>query len=299
MLAYPRDRRRPSPLTARLTSFPRTYRILATIHSADITPANGCMTGTKRTTVRAREEDRPTADADRPPNDNRGAKLRVDNIHYDLTEDDLEVLVKLQLKYDRAGRSEGTAFVTYESRDDAAEAIKQFDGANANGPLLRPIRLVHMPSGPARNPFDTAVMPGRPLSERISAPGGRSRSLSPHRRYDEEDAARKGIDRYVPGRGSRSRSPVPRRRGGNNGGRRPGARREPGGGGRNNEGGRGGRNNARPGKKSQEELDDEMADYFGGGSAAAAATGDSAQPANGTAEPASAAPVGDDVDMIE
>ena len=42
-------------------------------------------------------------------------------------------MVKLQLRYDRAGRSEGTAYVTYESRDDALEAIKQFDGANANG----------------------------------------------------------------------------------------------------------------------------------------------------------------------
>ena len=40
---------------------------------------------------------------------------------------------KLVLRYDRAGRSEGLAFVTYESERDAREAIKQFDGANANG----------------------------------------------------------------------------------------------------------------------------------------------------------------------
>lgn len=45
-------------------------------------------------------------------------------------------VVKLQLKYDRAGRSEGTAFVTYETKQDAAEAIRQFDGANANGTAL-------------------------------------------------------------------------------------------------------------------------------------------------------------------
>lgn len=37
------------------------------------------------------------------------------------------------MKYDRAGRSEGTAFVTYESARDAAEAIRQYDGANAAG----------------------------------------------------------------------------------------------------------------------------------------------------------------------
>ncbi len=40
---------------------------------------------------------------------------------------------KLDLQYDRAGRSEGTAYVTYESARDAKEAIREFDGANANG----------------------------------------------------------------------------------------------------------------------------------------------------------------------
>lgn len=42
-------------------------------------------------------------------------------------------VAKLDLKYDRAGRSEGIAFVTMESREDALEAVKEFDGANANG----------------------------------------------------------------------------------------------------------------------------------------------------------------------
>lgn len=45
-------------------------------------------------------------------------------------------VAKLQLRYDRAGRSMGIAFVTYESQEDASEAIKQFDGANANGESL-------------------------------------------------------------------------------------------------------------------------------------------------------------------
>lgn len=42
---------------------------------------------------------------------------------------------RLQLRFDRSGRSEGTAYVTYESKDDALEAIRQFDGANANGAI--------------------------------------------------------------------------------------------------------------------------------------------------------------------
>ncbi|KAG8419882.1 hypothetical protein J3458_004711 [Metarhizium acridum] len=80
---------------------------------------------------------------DSPVSDNKGSKIRVENIHYDLTEEDLDELFarigrvsRLNLRYDRAGRSEGVAYVTYEQREDAEEAIKQFDGANANGKFL-------------------------------------------------------------------------------------------------------------------------------------------------------------------
>jgi RNA recognition motif-containing protein len=41
--------------------------------------------------------------------------------------------LKLSLTYDRAGRSEGIAYVTYESSHDAKKAIREFDGANAKG----------------------------------------------------------------------------------------------------------------------------------------------------------------------
>lgn len=135
-----------------------------------------------------------------------------------------------------------------------------------------------MPSGPRRNPFDTAVVPGRPLAERITVPGARSRSMSP-RRISDDEAARKGIDRYRPGggHGSRSRSPLPPRR--REGGRRPGARRE-GGGRRGDRGERGerGERNGRDGrpKKTQEELDAEMEDYFNSNSSAAAVNGNAA-----------------------
>ncbi|KAI0889127.1 RNA-binding domain-containing protein [Annulohypoxylon maeteangense] len=218
----------------------------------------------------------------------RGVKVKVDNLHYELTEEDLDGLfakignvVKLELLYDRAGRSEGTAFVTYENRNDAMEAIKQYDGANAKG---QPIRLSTVSSAPRRNPFDTAHMPGRPLAERITRP----RSLSPRRNSDRD----RGVDRYVPGRVSRSRSPLPRRRGnggggGNGGGRRPGARREAGTStpnGRERTG-----RDGRP-KKTQEELDAEMADYFN-----PSGSNDAAPAAQTSAN----APVGDDVDMIE
>ncbi|OTA93790.1 hypothetical protein M434DRAFT_72478, partial [Hypoxylon sp. CO27-5] len=209
-----------------------------------------------------------------------GTKVKVENLHYELTEEDLEGLfakigtvLKLELLYDRAGRSEGIAFVTYENRNDALEAIRQYDDANAKG---QPIRLSIVSSAPRRNPFDTARMPGRSLAERITRP----RSMSPRR-----NSERSRVDSYVPGRVSRSRSPLPHRRGG----RRPGARREraadaP------NERERVGRN-GRP-KKTQEELDAEMADYFNAGASNGAA------PA-AEAEASAAAQGGDEMDMID
>lgn len=42
-------------------------------------------------------------------------------------------MAKLELRYDRAGRSEGTAFVTYETQRDAEDAIREYNGANAAG----------------------------------------------------------------------------------------------------------------------------------------------------------------------
>ncbi|KAH6845391.1 hypothetical protein B0I37DRAFT_355866 [Chaetomium sp. MPI-CAGE-AT-0009] len=261
-----------------------------------------------------------------PSSDVRGSKLRVDNIHYELTQEDLEglfsrigPLVSLDMKYDRAGRSEGTAFVTYESHRDAAQAIQEFDGANAAG---QPIRLTLMPSGPSSrrgNPFDSANA-GRPLAERITVPGqGRSRSLSPRRgRASDEEAARRGVDRYRPrgggggggnagyGRLSRSRSPIGgggNRRGGG-GGRRAGARRDGAGGGRGRGerggGGGGGERAERGGrpKKTQEELDAEMEDYFAGGGGNAQQAEGAAGGANGDVA-AQQQDLGEDIDMIE
>lgn len=112
-------------------------------------------------------------------------------------------------------------------------------------------------------------------------PDDRSRSDSPRRL--EEEAARKGIDRYVPGGGggTRSRSPMPRR------GRRPGARREQGHS-QDNRGDNRGGTRGRP-RKTQEELDAEMADYFNGGQGTEQAA------TNGNVPP----PADDDLDMIE
>lgn len=223
------------------------------------------------------------------------AKIRVDNLHYDLNEDDLYDLftriapVKdVKLQYDRAGRSDGTAFVTYDYIADARTAVREFDGANAKG---QPIRLTILPlpprSAPRANPFDRAENP-RSLFDRIEAPGGRGRgrSESPmdedrdysrnsssrrprgpprERRSDTSKPAPDNIDRYVPGQGGR-------------GARRGGDRRE-------RPPRDGPRSGARP-KKTADELDAEMDDYWKGSNETGGAANNDA-----TAD--------DDIDMIE
>ncbi|KAG9236916.1 hypothetical protein BJ875DRAFT_455239 [Amylocarpus encephaloides] len=226
------------------------------------------------------------------PYDAPTARLKVENLHYDLTEEDLDDLFhrigpvsKLSLVFDRAGRSEGIAYVTYESPADAKLAIREFDGANAKG---QPIRLTSIPAAPAyhnrRNPFDSAVAPGRSLADRITIPSGRSRSDSPMRHSDVSGAPPSNVDRYVPGPGSRSRTRSPQRP--RRDGRRLGARRERG----ERRGGRGGgervARDGRP-KKTQEELDAEMEDYWGSKDSITAST-TSGAPA-----------LQDDVDMVE
>jgi THO complex subunit 4 len=49
--------------------------------------------------------------------------------------------LKLSLTYDRAGRSEGIAYVTYETAQDAKRAIREFDGANAKGRFMSKVSL--------------------------------------------------------------------------------------------------------------------------------------------------------------
>ncbi|KAJ4514348.1 hypothetical protein HRR83_002003 [Exophiala dermatitidis] len=245
----------------------------------------------------------PEPDRNPPP-----AKLRVDNLHYDLTEEDIYDLFEriapvmdAKLRYDRAGRSEGVAFVTYQHVADARTAIREFDGANAKG---QPIRLTLLPLPRRDNPFDRVENP-KSLFDRIEAPSGRSRrrSASPMEEVEEDRVARRGprrgqprdrrtdttrpapenIDRYIPGqRDNRSSS--------HRGGRRPGERRE-----------RAPRDadshklvNGRP-RKTVEELDAEMDDYWGGAGNTQGGTQNNGAPAPQEARPEG----GDDVDMIE
>ena len=205
-----------------------------------------------------------------------------------------------KLHYDRAGRSDGVAFVTYANVSDARTAIREFDGANAKG---QPIRLTLLPLPRRDNPFDRVENP-RTLFDRIEAPSNRSRrrSESPMEEVETDRAGRRGprrvgtgerrsdttrgapenIDRYVPGQRSGTRDTSRR------GGRRPGEKRE------RRDGDGGSRLvNGRP-RKTAEELDAEMDDYWGSAGAAPAENGNKA---SGVTSATGAG--GDDIDMIE
>ncbi|USW52039.1 Putative RNA recognition motif domain, nucleotide-binding alpha-beta plait domain superfamily [Septoria linicola] len=223
-----------------------------------------------------------------------GTKIKIDNVHYELTEDDLRELfervgptVSVRLLYDRSDRSTGTAFVIYEDERDARDAFDKFDGCPANG---QAIRLTIVPNGPAeRGPppralADRVERPPRSIFDRIE--GGRredSRDGGRRRRVRSDSPRRQAVDSYPP----RSRSPVRRRgtpRGGRGEGRRPGERREERGGRparkpRTDEEGRslvGGRP-----RKTAEELDAEMNDYWGSKGDAPAAESNGNGAANG------------------
>lgn len=217
----------------------------------------------------------------------------------------------LNLAYDRAGRSEGVAYITYTHLKDAHASIQEFDGANAKG---QPIRLSLIPGrrGGDRGDRGGDRSGGSSLFDRVERPGRNARSLSPSsdnegdrsrrrrggpgraRRSDVTGPAPDGIDRYVPGQRSSNQRGE---------GRRGGRDNKP----RNGEDG-GRRSNARP-RKTQEELDQEMEDYWGNDASADTAA---AQPEQAAAQsaptetaPAPAAPVAapahadDDIDMIE
>lgn len=224
---------------------------------------------------------------------------------------------RLRIQYDRAGRSEGVAIVTYHHVEDARRAIREFDGANAKGQQIRLTLLPTRGGGGA-----SRAEKSKSLFDRIERPGARNeRSLSPDseggaggrrrrrggrggaHRSDVSKPAPENIDRYVPGQ----RSPVRRNAAG--GGRRPGERRDEkrrdgaGGGGGGGGRGRAAGSGPRP-KKTQEELDQEMDDYWGTTNTTtttetvAAAAPAAVETAAVESVPAAVA-ADDDIDMIE
>ncbi|KAH9478311.1 THO complex subunit 4 [Psilocybe cubensis] len=147
-------------------------------------------------------------------------KLLVSNLHYEITPKDLTsvfgqigtLIREPLLRYDRSGRSSGTAIISFETALEATRAKKQFDGYLAKG---QPMSIA----------FDTTPPPRAPRASRraVSAPTTKSllnRIEKPplaERLAPADDSAIKtpsapraftGAVRTKAGRGSASRGPA-------------------------------------------------------------------------------------------
>jgi len=74
-----------------------------------------------------------------------GTKISVSNLEYTVSEENLKEVFervgsvkKIVIRYDRSGRSEGNAEVTFMRRIDAQSAIKKYNGVEIDG---KPVRL--------------------------------------------------------------------------------------------------------------------------------------------------------------
>ncbi|KAK0470488.1 hypothetical protein IW261DRAFT_1003729 [Armillaria novae-zelandiae] len=84
------------------------------------------------------------------------SKIVVSNLHYEITPKDLTsifgqfgTLVREPLlRYDRSGRSTGTAFISFETPEEATIAKKTFDGKDAKGQAMS----ITFDTLPPRNP---------------------------------------------------------------------------------------------------------------------------------------------------
>ncbi|KAL6574747.1 hypothetical protein OROMI_012032 [Orobanche minor] len=83
-----------------------------------------------------------------------GTKLLISNLHYGVTDEDIEelfsgigVLKSCSIHYDRSGRSEGTAEVVFSRRRDAESAIMRYNGVQLDGMPMK-IEIVGMKMDP-------------------------------------------------------------------------------------------------------------------------------------------------------
>ncbi|CCJ29857.1 unnamed protein product [Pneumocystis jirovecii] len=125
----------------------------------------------------------------RPPSKGLSYRVKIENLHYELTEDDLNGLfkkigpvTKLSIKYDRSGRSTGTAYVNFERIEDAHNAINQFNGANAAG---QPITLTLDLQPPHKPQKGTGSLFSRISNFKVK-PLYRRRSFSTQKLYKKE-----------------------------------------------------------------------------------------------------------------
>ena len=110
------------------------------------------------------------------------------------------------MKYDKAGRSDGVAYVTYTTLSDANEAIRKFNGANAAG---QPINVtLDSEVAPRRQPIGPRTGAGRgfrrggprPIGGRMASGGmgrGGPRGLGGERRERQPQRTQEDLDKEL------------------------------------------------------------------------------------------------------
>jgi len=145
-----------------------------------------------------------------------GYKLRISNLHFDVSIDDIKDLFskvgdlkRANVHYDKSGRSEGTAEVVFSRRQDALNALKMFNNNPLDGRIMK-IELLG-PNVISRGTRGSRV-PGQNRSIRITA-GGTLRRL-----WQSKMGGRNSFQRDSRGgRGGRNRGGFGGRRGGRGG----------------------------------------------------------------------------------
>jgi THO complex subunit 4 len=106
------------------------------------------------------------------------ARVLVENLHWEVTQDDLETLLKdfdgvvaVRLLYDSAGRSDGKAEIDFDDLKEAERVVYEYDGVPLDG-LTMALSIVKIPQ-PRQAP-----RPRQELSRRIGLPeDGKSKSV--------------------------------------------------------------------------------------------------------------------------
>ncbi|KDE03591.1 hypothetical protein MVLG_05926 [Microbotryum lychnidis-dioicae p1A1 Lamole] len=218
------------------------------------------------------------------------AKLKITNVHYDISEDELKALfaqigpisIGPKIIFDASGRSTGRAFVTYSDERNAEEAMHAFQGALCKGEKIRLEYDYFLDNTYTRG----QAAPGTLLA-RIDDDKGR-RSKGDMERY-APPAARSDqpSGRYARGSGAHSSSYRDDRasNGSSRGVRVVGATR----GGRGGGSGSGGSRSPRKEPKTADDLDRELDSYLKQANS---------EP-SGQAKPETAAPVTSEVPEVE
>ncbi|SGZ06023.1 BQ5605_C031g10910 [Microbotryum silenes-dioicae] len=242
------------------------------------------------------------------------AKLKIANVHYDISEDELKALfaqigpisIGPKIIFDASGRSTGRAFVTYSDERNAEEAMHAFQGALCKGlsitlpaldrsKMLKLERSCVFPGEKIRLEYDYFLdntytrgqaAPGTLLAridddERRRSKGDMERYAPPAARSDQPSG------RYARGSGAHSSSYRDDRasNGSSRGVRVVGATR----GGRGGGSGSGGSRSPRKEPKTADDLDRELDSYLKQANS---------EP-SGQAKPETAAPVTSEVPEVE